>query len=110
MMIYDDMEPSEKLKIYDRGFSVTSDRSTDTDYQLMISYRTGDMWAPQLSTKEALAVEAENLVSAIRGRGALVSDGRSGLRVVRILEAAQRSIRDGGSLVSLAPYPAGTRP
>ncbi len=101
MMIYDDMEPSEKLKIYDRGFSISSDRSAEGDYQLMISYRTGDMWAPQLSTKEALAVEADNVIMAIQGREALVSDGRAGLRVVSILEAAQRSIKDGGSLVAL---------
>jgi len=101
MMIYDDVEPSEKLKIYDRGFSVSTDRSAENDYQLMLSYRTGDMRAPQLSTKEALAVEVDNVVRAILGREPLVTDGWAGRRVLCILDAAQRSIREGGSLVAL---------
>ena len=99
MMIYDDMEPSEKLKVYDKGVSISSDPSDE--YQFMISYRSGDMHAPKLDTREALAVEAENIVAAMDGREALVSDGRAGARVVRILEAAQRSIEQGGALVAL---------
>jgi predicted dehydrogenase len=96
MLIYDDMEPSEKLKVYDKGFSVSS--SPDSDYQLMISYRSGDMHAPKLDTREALAVEADNVVQAIRGQGSLVVDGVAGVRVVRILEAAQASIATSGAL------------
>jgi predicted dehydrogenase len=99
MLIYDDMEPSEKLKVYDKGFSVSS--SPDSDYQLMISYRSGDMHAPKLDTREALAVEADNVVQAIRGQESLVVDGAAGVRVVRILEAAQASIGASGGLVSL---------
>lgn len=99
MMIYDDMEPSEKLKVYDKGVSISSDPSDE--YQFMISYRSGDMHAPKLDTREALAVEVENIVAAIEGREPLVSDGRTGARVVRILEAAQRSIEQGGALVAL---------
>ncbi len=102
MMIYDDMEPSEKLKVYDKGVSISSDPTGENnEYQFMISYRSGDMHAPQLDTREALGVEAENLVAAMEGREPLVSDGRAGYRVVRILEAAQRSIEQGGALVAL---------
>jgi predicted dehydrogenase len=101
MMIYDDMEPSEKLKVYDKGFSVTSDPSLEKDYQLMISYRSGDMHAPQIDTMEALAVEADNIIKAIAGKERLVADARAGWRVVRILEAAQKSISAGGELVLL---------
>src|SRR5690349_23970476 len=84
MVIYDDMEPSEKVKIYDKGFSVASRPTPENEYQLMISYRAGDMHAPCLDTREGLAVEAENVINAIRGKEGLVVDGWAGLRVVRI--------------------------
>jgi predicted dehydrogenase len=101
MMIYDDVEPSEKLKIYDKGFTVAPHPSPENEYQLLISYRSGDMHAPQLDTREALAVEADNVIKAIRGEEPLVADGRAGWRVVRILEAAQRSIEQGGVILPL---------
>jgi predicted dehydrogenase len=101
MLIYDDMEPSEKLKVYDKGFSVSA--SGESDYQLMISYRAGDMHAPKLDTREALAIEADNVVKAVHGAEPLVVDGGAGVRVVRILEAAQASIAAAGGLVPLAP-------
>jgi predicted dehydrogenase len=107
MMIYDDMEPSEKLKVYDKGFSVANDQTLEKEYQLMISYRSGDMHAPQVETREALAVEVDNVVQAINGKEALVADGWAGWRVVRILEAAQRSIEQHGTVVS--PTTAGAR-
>src|SRR5881296_91493 len=99
MMIYDDTEISEKLKVYDKGVSVSASGSAETEYQWMISYRSGDMFAPHLDTREALAVEVDNVVAAIAGREALGADGRAGWRVVRILEAAQRSIEQGGAVV-----------
>ncbi len=101
MMIYDDMEPSEKLKVYDKGFSIGADPAVEPDYQMMISYRSGDMHAPQLDTREALAIEVDNVVQAIHGKEPLVVDGRAGARVVRILEAAQRSIDQGGAVIAL---------
>ena len=67
----------------------------------MISYRSGDMHAPQLDAREALAVEVDNVVQAILGRESLVVDGRAGARVVRILEGAQRSIDQGGAVVAV---------
>ena len=106
MMIYDDMEPSEKLKIYDKGFTVAPNPSPENEYQLMISYRSGDMHAPQLDTREALAVEADNVVRAINGSESLQVDGRAGWRVVRILEAAQRSIEQGGAVLGPGGAPA----
>jgi predicted dehydrogenase len=96
MVVYDDVEPSEKVKIYDKGVSISGERGTDNEYKFMISYRSGDMHAPQLDTKEALAVEVENIVQAMLGKEPLASDGVAGERVVRILEAAQRSIEQGG--------------
>jgi predicted dehydrogenase len=106
MMIYDDMEASEKLKVYDKGFSIATDPSVEKEYQLMISYRSGDMHAPQLDTREALAVEVDNVIDAINGKGELVANGQAGWRVVRILEAAQSSIQHGGNVVRVAGAPA----
>src|SRR5438093_3162548 len=104
MMIYDDMETSEKLKVYDKGFSIATDPTVEKQYQLMISYRSGDMHAPQLETREGLAVEIENVVRAVNGKEPLMSDGIAGWRVVRILEAAQQSIQQGVAVpVSGAP-------
>ena len=102
MLIYDDVEPSEKLKIYDKGFTVAPHPSPEDEYRLLISYRSGDMHSPQLDTREALAVETDNVVQAINGKAQLVSDGRAGWRVVRILEAAQHSIEQGGAVVRLS--------
>src|SRR3989442_298050 len=99
MMIYDDMEPSEKLKIYDKGFSVAQQPSPENEYQMLISYRSGDMHAPQLDTREALAIEADNILQAIAGKSSLVVDGRAGWRGVRMLEAAQPSIEQGGGAI-----------
>ena len=106
MLIYDDMEPSEKVKIYDKGFSVASRPSPENEYQLLISYRAGDMHAPCLDTREGLAVEAENVINAIAGKEALIVDGWAGWRVVRILEAAQRSIEEGGAFIPVTDVPA----
>lgn len=86
MIIYDDMQTSEKVKIYDCG----ADASVDA-YQQMISYRSGDMRAPALSTKEALVTEAEEFIRCIQAGIAPLTDGSSGLRVVEMLAAASRS-------------------
>lgn len=99
MMIYDDTEISEKLKVYDKGVSVSASGSGENEYEWMISYRAGDMYAPQLETREALAIETDNVIAAIAGQEPLVADGRAGWRVVRILEAAQRSMEQGGAVV-----------
>jgi predicted dehydrogenase len=101
MMIYDDMEPSEKLKVYDKGVLISQDTSPDNDYQWMISYRSGDMHSPKLDTREALSVETDNIIQSIHGKDRLVVDGHAGWRVVRILDAAQQSIDSQGARVAI---------
>jgi predicted dehydrogenase len=100
MILYDDIEPTEKVRVYDKG--VTASRSSrESDYQTLVSYRTGDVWAPKLDSTEALRyVVAEFLDSIREGRPSL-TDGYAGLRVVRLLEAAQRSMRSGGQAIIL---------
>lgn len=105
MLVYDDMEPSEKVRVYDKGFSMEQP-SPENNYQMLISYRSGDMHAPRLDGREALAVEVENILDAIHGRRPLLVDGYAGYRVVRILEAAQRSLEHGGMLVPVNGVPA----
>lgn len=92
MIVYDDVEPSEKVRIYDRGVSIKGEMSAGDVYQQFVSYRQGDMHVPQISGREALAVEVEHLVDCIQTGRAPRSDGRAGLRVVRILEEAQRQL------------------
>src|SRR5438128_4182562 len=101
MILYDDIEPTEKVRVYDKG--VTANRVTDreADYQTLVSYRTGDVWAPKLDSTEALRhVVAEFLDSIASGRQPL-RDGAAGLRVVRLVEAAQRPSRNGGERIPL---------
>jgi predicted dehydrogenase len=99
MVVYDDLEPSEKVKVYDKG--VTVDHQPDGVYQMLIGYRTGDMWAPRLDTTEALRREAETFIRAIETGEPPPTDGRVGLRVVETLEAATRSLAARGRPVDL---------
>lgn len=101
MVVYDDMEPSEKVKIYDKGVTITRASTQDEVYSQLVSYRSGDMHAPKLDTREALALEAEHILHCIRSGGQPIADGHAGLRVVRILHAAEQSIRDHSSAISL---------
>jgi predicted dehydrogenase len=101
MIVFDDLEASEKIKIYDRGISVNP--SAENIYQMLIGYRTGDMWAPQLAVREALYTEALHFVDCVEHGGTPRTDGHAGLRVVRLLEAASESMANQGRLVSLAP-------
>ena len=99
MIVYDDLEPSEKVKVYDKG--ITLNNGSEGMYQLMVGYRTGDMWAPQLSRTEALWLEASHFIECIEEGRQPLTDGHVGLRVVRILEAATRSIAQRGRPVEL---------
>jgi predicted dehydrogenase len=99
MFVYDDLQPSEKLKVYDKGVSFTDDPKQI--YQMRVGYRTGDMWAPKLDEVEALRVESEHFVDCIESKSASITDGRLGLRVVEVLEAATSSMRGRGETVHL---------
>lgn len=99
MILYNDLEPSEKIKVYDKGVMVST--NSESLYQILIGYRTGDMWAPRLDHTEALRTEVQHFVDCIRETKRPVTDGESGLRVVRILEAATESMKAAGRLVTL---------
>ena len=99
MVCYDDLEPSEKIKVYDKGITVND--SPENVYQMLVGYRTGDMWSPKLDMTEALQTEALHFIDCIRQGNRPITDGEAGLRVVRILEAATQSIKQQGRLVEL---------
>jgi len=98
MIVYDDMEASEKVKVYDKGIEVAS---TEAAHNALISYRLGDMWAPRLEQTEALRLVASEFVDCIESGRRPVTDGISGLSVVRILEASEMSIKRRGKEVKL---------
>jgi predicted dehydrogenase len=99
MLVYDDLEPSEKIKVYDKGITVTDDPAAV--YQLKIGYRAGDMWAPQVEIGEALGVEVAHFLESIERNTPTITDGAAGLRMVQALEAATLSMRDHGRAVEL---------
>jgi predicted dehydrogenase len=97
MITYDDLQPSEKIKIYDKGISFTDD--PEQIYQMRVGYRTGDMWAPRLDGTEALRVAGEHFVDCIAHGRTPETDGHLGLRVVELIEAATSSMRGKGETV-----------
>ena len=99
MVVFDDLEASEKIKVYDRGISLNP--SPENVYQMLIGYRAGDMWAPQIAVSEALTVEASHFVACIRDGAQPITGGEAGLHVVRLLEAATESMAKQGQLVTL---------
>jgi predicted dehydrogenase len=99
MIVYDDVEATEKIKVYDKGITVNG--SAAAAQQLKIGYRAGDMWAPHLPVKEALQTEVEHFIDCCRTGASPISNGITGLQVVRILEAASRSIQTQGNPVRL---------
>jgi len=99
MIIYDDLAPSEKVKVYDKGVSFTDD--PQKILEMRVGYRTGDMWAPKLDGTEALRLEAEQFVDCIEHGKVPETDGRLGLRVVELIEAATSSMRGKGETVYL---------
>lgn len=100
MLVWNDLDPAEKIKIYDKGIDVKQDEREQKE-QLLISYRSGDMYAPQIDLTEALSLVAKEFADCIgEGRPAL-TDGEAGLRVLRILDAAERSIKADGANVRI---------
>jgi predicted dehydrogenase len=99
MIVYDDMENSEKVRVYDKG--ITQNHDPENRERLLTGYRNGDMLAPNLDGTEALRLMAREFVTSITEKRAPLSDGHAGLRIVRLLEAAQESIEHNGRVVYL---------
>jgi predicted dehydrogenase len=90
MLVWNDLDPAEKLRVYDKGADVRTEQGL---HQALVSYRTGDMWAPKVEEVEALQVETRYFLDCVKNGMKPFNDGRAGLRVVRILEAAEQSLR-----------------
>jgi predicted dehydrogenase len=99
MIVYDDLSPSEKLRIYEKGVSISDD--PESRNRALVDYRVGDMSAPHLEKTEALRSVCSDFLTAIDGGPAPATRGEEGLAVVRILEAAQESVRKNGERISL---------
>jgi predicted dehydrogenase len=98
MAVFDDQEPNEKLRIYDKGV----DAGAVVDFARALAVRSGDVWIPRIDATEPLRLECRHFLECVRTRQAPRTDGRSGLRVVRALEAASRSLSLGGAPVPVA--------
>jgi predicted dehydrogenase len=98
MLVWNDLEPDEKIKVYDKGVQITNGQGI---YDLLVSYRSGDVWGPKVDATEALKVELGYFVDCVLEGKTPSNDGVAGLRVVRLLEAAERSLKDRGRLVAL---------
>ena len=98
MIVWNDLEADEKVKVYDKGVKITSQEGV---YELLVSYRSGDMWSPQLEQVEALRQELNYFVDCITTGKEPFNDGCAGLRVVRMLEAASESLNRKGAFVRL---------
>jgi predicted dehydrogenase len=98
MLVWNDLVADEKIRIYDKGVDINSQEGV---YDLLVSYRSGDMWAPQIEPTEALKVELAYFLKCIHEDQTPINDGVSGLQVVRMLEAAEQSLQNRGGLVRL---------
>ncbi|HEV8485583.1 MAG TPA: Gfo/Idh/MocA family oxidoreductase, partial [Blastocatellia bacterium] len=98
MLVWNDLEADEKIKVYDKGVKRANG---DGAYDLRVSYRAGDMWAPRVEQVEALKLETQYFVDCILNNQTPFNDGRTGLRVVRMLEAANKSLSKRGGIVYL---------
>ena len=97
MLVWNDLEADEKLKVYDKGVQMKGDGV----YQLLVSYRSGDMWSPRVEQVEALKLEAAYFVDCIMNDKKPFNDGAAGLHVVRMLEAADQSLQQKGKIIQL---------
>lgn len=95
MIVFDDVEPSEKLRVYDTSYKV-SPVSDEDKYNILVDYRLGDVFVPRVSQEEALSGVARDFISAIDKGTEPVSNWKNGLSVVKVLEAAEKSIKDRG--------------
>lgn len=98
MLLWNDLEADEKIKVYDKGVQM---KTREGVYDMLVSYRTGDMWAPQIEQTEALKLELEYFLECIATGKTPINDGHAGLRIVKMLEAADESIAKRGNIVQL---------
>ncbi len=100
MIVFDDLDPADKVKIYDKGITLAK-TNKKVVYQNIIQYRVGDMYAPNIDNTEALKIMVDHLADCLLNKKTPITDGESGLRVVRILEAAEKSMKKGGIKIRL---------
>ena len=98
MLVWNDLEPDEKIRIYDKGVDV---RTKEGQYNLLVDYRSGDMWAPKIEHTEALRLIADKFVDYVVNGGTVVNDGTAGLNVVKMLTAANQSLSSKSKTVYL---------
>jgi predicted dehydrogenase len=98
MLVWNDLEPDEKIRVYDKGVHITNGHSA---VDALVSYRSGDVWAPKIQQTEALKLELEYFADCILSDREPTNDGAAGLRVVRLLEAADQSLKERGKVVYL---------
>jgi predicted dehydrogenase len=107
MVSYDDLEPSEKIRVYDKGITLKDANAQangdgNGKHAMLVGYRSGDVWAPQIALTEALSTEARHFVDCIANNLTPIADGHSGVRIVRMLEAATESMRASGRLIEFS--------
>src|SRR2546425_2366313 len=98
MLVWNDLEMDEKIKIYDKGVQMSNGQGL---YDLMVSYRSGDMWAPRVDQAEALKVELGYFIECVTNTSIPFNDGVAGLRVVKMLEAVDQSLKQSGRAIEL---------
>lgn len=99
MIVYDDVEPTEKIKVYDTGYKIKND---EDKHKVLVDYRTGDIFVPKINQTEALSLLAEDFIESIKENRKPLSDANTGLEVVKILEAAQKSIKMNGKEINIS--------
>lgn len=98
MLVWNDLNADEKIKIYDKGVEVKGKQGI---YDLLVSYRSGDMWAPKVEQNEALLAECQHFIDCINYDKPVLNDGIKGLEVVRMLEACDKSMKNEGRPVEI---------
>jgi len=98
MLVWNDLDPDEKIKIYDKGVQV---RTKEGKYNLLVDYRSGDIWVPKIDQTEALRLMAEKFVDYVENGGTVVNDGNAGLNIVKMLTAANKSLSNKSEMIYL---------
>ncbi len=98
MLVWNDLDAEQKLKVYDKGVEICT---TEDMYDLLVMYRTGDIWSPRIEEVEALKIELQSFLDCITQDKSIINDGPAGLQVVKMLEAASASLARKGEIVYL---------